>query len=111
MPHLAFYFDCLLNPLFFVAKEDFANLGAVKKLGATITGAVDQLLSQDIPEEAKVRLLDIKGLFQDYEGKALPDRRERVAKALRELSGLAAEVLLRKYRQDRKILAQDVQFL
>jgi len=111
MPHLAFYFDCLLNPLFFVAKEDFANLGAVKKLGATINGAADQLLSQDIPEEAKARLLDIKGLFQDYEGKALPDRRERVAKALRELSGLAAEVLLSRYRQDRKILAQDVQFL
>lgn len=111
MPHLAFYFDCLLNPLFFVAKEDFANLGAVKKLGDTITGAVNQLLSQDIPEEAKARLLDIKGLFQDYEGKSLPERREMVAKALRELSGLATEVLLRRYRQDRRILAQDVQFL
>lgn len=111
MPHLAFYFNCLLNPLFFVAKEDFANLGAVKKLGATIIGAIDQLLSQGLPEEAKARLLDIKELFQDYEGKALPDRRERVARALEELSGLAAEVLLRRYRQDRKILAEDVQFL
>jgi ATP-dependent DNA helicase RecG len=111
MPHLAFYFDCLLNPLFFVAKEDFANLGTVKKLGATIIGAIDQLLSQDVPGEAKARLLDIKELFQDYEGKALPDRRERVARALGELSGLAAEVLLRRYRQNRTILAQDVQFL
>jgi ATP-dependent DNA helicase RecG len=111
MPHLAFYFDCLLNPLFFVAKEDFANLGTVKKLGATIIGAIDQLLSQDVPGEAKARLLDIKELFQDYEGRALPDRRERVARVLGELSGLAAEALLRRYRQDRRILAQDVQFL
>lgn len=111
MPHLAFYFDCLLNPLFFVAKEDFANLGTVKKLGATIIGAIDQLLSQDVHGEAKARLLDIKQLFQDYEGRALPDRRERVAKALGELSDLAAEVLLRRYRQNRSILAQDVQFL
>lgn len=111
MPHLAFYFDCLLNPLFFVAKEDFANLGAVKKLGATIIGAIDRLLSQDLPEEAKAGLLDIKEIFQDYEGKALPDRRERVAKALGELPGLAAEVLLTRYRQNRKILAEDVQFL
>ncbi len=111
MPHLAFYFDCLLNPLFFVAKEDFAKLGAVKKLGATIIGAIDRLLSQDLPEEAKARLLDIKELFQDYEGKTLPDRRKRVAKALGELSGMAAEVLLTRYRQNRRILAEDVQFL
>ncbi|HEC99602.1 MAG TPA: ATP-dependent DNA helicase RecG [Proteobacteria bacterium] len=111
MPHLAFYFDCLLNPLFFVAKEDFANLGTVKKLGATIIGAIDQLLSQGVHGEAKARLLDMKELFQDYEGKALPDRRERVAKALGELSDLAAEVLLSRYRQNRKTLAQDVQFL
>lgn len=111
MPHLAFYFDCLLNPLFFVAKDNFARLASIKRLGATVIGAIDQLLAQDIPQEAKTPLMYVKGLFQDYEEKALPDRRVKVAEALRKLSGLVAEVLLKRYQQSRKILDQDVQFL
>lgn len=111
MPHLGFYFDCLFNPLFFAAKDDFANLKAVKKLDTTIVGAIDQLLTQDLSREDKSRLGDAQRLFQDYAREALPDRRARVAEALRRLSTLAAEVLSKRYHQNRRILAQDVQFL
>ncbi len=111
MPHLGFYFDCLLNPLFFVARDDFAHLEAVKKLGTTITGALDQLLAQDIPGETRAGLMKVKELFEGYEEAALPARQARLGEAIKKISDLAADALSRRYQQNRALMEQDIQFL